>query len=123
VSIGEIGELIVYVRDMGAMVAFYRDRLGLSIAYPAGLDDYSGEHWVTFGTGQCTLALHSGRQDSAAAGQPRFGFFVDDIEARRSELLKQGVDCGEVRVAAPGIYVCDARDAEGNGFFIEQHEH
>ena len=68
---GGLSEIIVYVRDMTAMVTFYRDCLGLPVAYPAGLESYSEEHWVTFNTGQCTLALHSGREHEAAGNQPR----------------------------------------------------
>jgi catechol 2,3-dioxygenase-like lactoylglutathione lyase family enzyme len=119
----EINELILYIKDMQAAVAFYRDTLGLSIAYPAGLPDYSNEHWVTFQTGNCTLALHGGASGEKGPQQPRFGFFVDDIHSVRSELISRGVDCGEVRTAAPGIYVCDCKDTEHNGFFIEQHDH
>ena len=119
----EINELILYVRDMQAMVAFYRDTLGLTVAYPAGLADYADQHWVTFNTGACTLALHGGASGEKGREEPRFGFFVDDIQAARSELLSRAVNCGEVRNAAPGIYVCDCRDIEGNGFFLEKHDH
>jgi hypothetical protein len=44
---------------MDAQVAFYRDKLGLTVSYPDGLNDYTGEYWVTFATGACTLALES----------------------------------------------------------------
>ena len=56
---GELIEIIVYVEDMAAQVAFYRDVLGLRVTWP-DVGDFSGEHWVTFATGAATLALHSG---------------------------------------------------------------
>ena len=55
-------EIILYVNDMNAQVAFYRAAFGLDVAYPAGLSDYSNEFWVTLNTGPCVLALHGGGQ-------------------------------------------------------------
>ena len=137
--IGELFEVIVYAQDMARMVEFYHRTLGLPIAWPAGLDDYSAEHWVALAPSGCTLALHSGGSGSAAAPRgkadadtgegagatytpPRFGFRVDDIHAVRAELIARGVECGEVRSPAPGVLVCDLRDPEGNGLFVEQRD-
>lgn len=116
---GSLFQVIVYCRDMQAQVAFYRDVLGLPVAWPRGLNDYSGEHWVTFATDGATLALHSGGEPPLGS-PPRFGFRSSDIGADRAELLAQGVQCGEVREAAPGILVLDCRDPEGNGFYFNQ---
>jgi catechol 2,3-dioxygenase-like lactoylglutathione lyase family enzyme len=116
--LGPLFEVIVYVRDMDAQVRFYRDLLGLSISWPAGLADYSAEHWVAFDAGGVALALHSGGQHSAGT-PPRYGFKVTDIVATRKELRARGVECSEVRSPAPGVQVVDCKDPEGNGFFIE----
>ena len=59
---GTLIEVILFVQDMNRQVAFYRDVMGLSVSYPAGLLDYSDQHWVTLNTGSCTLCLHSGGQ-------------------------------------------------------------
>lgn len=118
-----ISEIIVYVQDMVAAVAFYRDALGLEIAWPADKDDYSQETWVTFSTGACTLALHGGLELVEKQVQPRFGFSVDDIQAAREQLMARGVPCSEVREPAPGVQVVDCRDPEGNGFFIEHNQY
>ena len=69
-------EVILYVEDMHAQVRFYRDVLGLRHHHPQGIDDFSGEYWVTFDTGSCTLALHGG-------GQLRPGFAQDCLSHRR----------------------------------------
>ena len=119
----EINELILYVKDMAGMVSFYRDCVGLAVTFPADLEDYSGDHWVTFSTGTCTLALHGGGSGERAGEQPRFGFFVSNLQESRERLLGHGVDCGEARSVAAGIFVCDCRDPEGNGFFIETHQY
>ena len=118
-----ISEIIVYVQDMAAAVAFYRDALGLAIAWPADKEDYAAETWVTLKTGQCTLALHGGLELVDKQVQPRFGFAVDDINSVREQLVSRGVPCSEVREAAPGVQVVDCRDPEGNGFFIEHNQY
>jgi predicted enzyme related to lactoylglutathione lyase len=109
-------EVILYVQDMDAQVAFYRDNFGLRVLFPAEETDYDQEYWVTFATGACTLALRLG-QDT-----PKIVFGVADIDAARSDLLSRGVKVGEVRPAAPGVWVCDGFDPEGNPFSIESHD-
>jgi len=104
---------------MDAQVRFYRDRLGLNVSYPQGLQDYSQEYWVTLGTGECTLALHGGGKRRLGDDTLKIVFGVDEIEAARQELLAGGVQVGEIRQAAPGVLVCDGRDPEGNPFSIE----
>jgi catechol 2,3-dioxygenase-like lactoylglutathione lyase family enzyme len=120
-QLGALFEVVIYVRDMAAQVAFYRDTLGLYLSWPPGLADYSTEHWVTFDTGGAVLALHSGGE-AVAGTAPRFGFSVVDIHSACTELLARGVQCGEVRTAAPGILILDCTDPEGHGFFLDQRE-
>lgn len=122
-AIQNLSEVIVYVNDMARAVEFYRDKLGLSIAWPDGKDDYSGEMWVSFSTGGCSLALHGGLELVPKTVQPRFGFSVADIAAERAVLLAKGVECSEVRSPGYGVHVVDCRDPEGNGFFLEHNEH
>ncbi|UCD41069.1 MAG: hypothetical protein JSV69_10825 [Chloroflexota bacterium] len=120
--IGEIMEVILYVEDMNRQVSFYRDKFGFEIRNPAGLDDYSNEFWVELDTGGCSLALHAGGKRRFGADAPKFVFRVDDILAARQLLLDQEVEMGEIRSAAPGIWVCDGVDPEGNKFSIESHD-
>jgi len=119
--IGGLFEVILYVRDMDAQVRFYRDVLGQSISWPAGLADYSAEHWVAIDTGAAKFALHSGGQVPQGT-PPRYGFSTEHIEQAREHLLKHGVPTSEVRSPAPGVQVVDCTDPEGNGFFIEQQD-
>ena len=120
--IGEIMEVILYVEDMNRQVSFYRDKFGFEIRNPAGLDDYSNEFWVELDTGGCLLALHAGGKRRFGADAPKFVFRVDDILAARQVLIDQEVEMGEIRSAAPGIWVCDGVDPEGNKFSIESHD-
>ena len=118
----DIMEIILYVEDMNAQVEFYTKKLGFKVTYPQGIDEYVDQMWVTLDTGACTLALHGGGKRRFGQDAPKFVFRVDDILAVREELLRLGVVLGEVRSAAPGVWVCDGEDAEGNKLSIESHE-
>jgi catechol 2,3-dioxygenase-like lactoylglutathione lyase family enzyme len=120
--VGELMEVILYVEDMAAQLAFYRDVLGLQVKGPFAAEDYGGAYWVELDSGACTLALHAGGQRRLGADAPKIVFRVADLAAARDELLARGVPMGEVRSPAPGVLVCDGADPEGNHFSIEAHE-
>ncbi|MCS6825919.1 MAG: CBS domain-containing protein [Caldilinea sp.] len=113
-------EVILYVQDMGAMVHFYRDRLGLQVLEPTDIEDYSAESWVVFDAGAAKLALHSGGERRLGEDVPMIVFAVVDIEAARRVLMARGVAVGEPFEAAPGVLVCHARDPEGHPIALEQ---
>jgi hypothetical protein len=115
-------EVILYVENMGEMVCFYRDTIGLKVQYPQNVDSYAKEHWVTFWTGACTLALHSGGKHRQGEDTPRIVFGVKDIEHARGYLNRRDIRMSEVRIATPGVYVCDGLDPEGNPFSLEYQE-
>ncbi|GAB4152371.1 MAG: hypothetical protein Fur0021_17070 [Candidatus Promineifilaceae bacterium] len=112
-------EIILYVQDMDAQVRFYRDILELPVTYPAGLADYGQTSWVTLGTGACTLALHSGGQRDFGRDAPTFVFRVANIHTARETLLARGVSLGDAFEAAPGTWVTNGVDPEGNKFSLE----
>jgi len=118
----DLMEVIIYIEDMNVQAAFYSHKLGFEITYPQGIDNYSDQMWVTLDTGACTLALHGGGKRRLGADAPKIVFRVDDILAAREELIHRGVQLGEVRSAAPGVWVCDGEDPEGNKLSIESHE-
>ena len=102
----ELAEVVLYVSDMRRAIGFYRDVLGLE-------PDFESEHWTTFRTGACTLALHAG------TGSPDPTFAVADVEAERSRLAAAGVDVTEIREPAPGVRVFDLVDPDGNRLSLE----
>lgn len=114
-----LSQVIVYVKDMAKQVAFYRDIVGLPIAFPH-VEDYSDEGWVAFSTGQCTFALHGGGSGESKDDAPRFNFEVDDIDVARAHLEANGCWVGETRSPIPNVFVFDSRDAEGNYFTVRQ---
>ena len=121
-KIGNLMEIIIYVEDMNRQLSFYRDRLGFEIVTPQESEDYGKEFWVELDTGACSLALHAGGKKRFGEDAPKFVFRVQDILAARQELLNQKIEMGEIRSAAPGVWVCDGSDPEGNKFSIESHD-
>ncbi len=118
--VGELMEVIMHVKDMNAQVSFYRDKLGLKLTYPMDSTDFARESWVTFETGSCTLALHDGgRIRLGETPSHRIVFRTKDIHGARNQLLRTGVSVGDIRSAAPGVWVFEGRDPEGNVFSIE----
>jgi len=115
-------EVILYVQEMNDQVHFYQEILGLQVTYPQGVQDYTGEMWVTFKTGACVLALHGGGEKRIGRDAPTIVFGVSNIQSARTSLVEKGVAMGEIRSAAPGIFVCDGKDPEGNSFSIESQE-
>lgn len=111
-------EVILYVDDMAKAVAFYRDALGLRVAYPM-CEDYSQEFWVVFETGACKLCLHGGGERRQGHDAPKIVFQVEEINAARAWLTARGVELSEVRTPSPGVFVCDGTDPFGNRFSIE----
>jgi catechol 2,3-dioxygenase-like lactoylglutathione lyase family enzyme len=121
-EIGSIMEIILYVENMNRQVSFYSDKLGFKVVNPLDSDDYGNEFWVELDTGTCSLALHAGGKGRFGADAPKFVFRVNDIIAARQQLINQQVEMGEIRSAAPGVWVCDGADPEGNKFSIESHD-
>lgn len=115
----ELIEVILYVEDMNAQVAFYRDKLGLDVKYPAGLDQYGEQVWVELDAGSCVLALHGGGQRRIGPDAPKIVFRVEDVNAARGELIARGVQMGDVLTDVPGKLICHGADPEGNSFSIE----
>lgn len=114
-----VTQIIVYVAQMAPQVAFYRDVLGLTVAYPH-VEDYADQSWVAFATGACTFALHAGGSESTSADAPRYNFEVDDINSARATLQSLGQWVSDIRSPIPNMFVFDSRDPEGNYFTLRQ---
>jgi len=76
-----------FVDDMDRAVEFYRDVLGLAMAYRAG------DEWAQFTAGSVQVGLHP-----SAHGERRPGgtlaFTVDDLDTTRAALAARGVSIG-----------------------------
>jgi catechol 2,3-dioxygenase-like lactoylglutathione lyase family enzyme len=117
--IGVLSHVILFVRDMGKEVSFYRDKLGFEVREPQGVEDFSDVHWVELDTGECSIALHDGGKGRLGEDAPKLNFWVGDIEAARKALIGKGVELSDVEEIVPGVYICSGTDPEGNGFSLE----
>ncbi len=73
-----------FVTDMERSVAFYRDVLGLPLAYRAGDD------WAQLQAGPIQLGLHGTGQGEHRPGGT-LAFTVDDLDASQARLAARGV--------------------------------
>ena len=118
-NLGSVRQVILFCRDMAAQVKFYRDVLGLKVSYPENLGDLDHLFWVTFDTGECSLALHAGGVGELGQDAPKFTFFVEDLETTRRELAERGVETTDITTPAPGIHISEGRDPEGNRISLQ----
>jgi predicted enzyme related to lactoylglutathione lyase len=120
--LGSIRQVILFCKDMNAQVKFYRDVMGLTVTYPETVNESTVQWWVTFGTGECSLALHAGGTGDLGKDAPKFTFFVQDLDQTKAELSAKGVTTTETTNPAPGIYICEGRDPEGNRFSLQSNK-
>ena len=112
--IGSVARIILFVWDVPAVAAFYRDKLGLSVI---------GEiepGWTELNAGAINIALHhAGRYHtrSGASSPAKVVFQVDDVPATKVVLEADGVRMSEISTWE-GIQFCDGRDPAGNPFQI-----
>lgn len=112
-------EVILFVDDMQRCVEFYRDVLGLSVAFPADKDSFTEEVWVTFDTGPVVLALHGGSDGDFGDDAPELTFSVASITEAAKILKDKGVEVEEPYEVSPGLFVCKFEDPAGNSLNIE----
>jgi catechol 2,3-dioxygenase-like lactoylglutathione lyase family enzyme len=116
-----LGWVLLYVKDLDAMSAFYRDQVGLEVAYECpGV--------TAFDTGPCMFELFERADlDNPRSGWDRnvvlISFRVADIEAAVETLRERGVDqASEIKfvigVENPRWRLAQFRDPEGNLFEV-----
>ncbi len=113
--------VIVFVKDLPRMTAFYVDGVGLRVVPGSAADG-----WVELDAGGATLALHAipaaiaaritiGDPPAAREDTPiKLVFAVDDLDAARARLAAHGAVMSEPR----SWPACDGVDPEGNVFQI-----
>ena len=117
-----LSQTIFYVSNVPASVAFYRDRLGLTVTYPFG-DEPLNEHWATLGAEGASLALHGGGPGLTGNLAPEIVFTTSDIEASRAHVMSKGVEMSEITEPHPDTTLCHGKDIDGNTFFLKQASH
>ena len=120
-----LGAVLLYADDFEAMLAFYRDVLGLKVLeinpgpeYDEGVDfvylDAGGPGVEIF-----DRSVHPAELPMPLGGSVRAGFQVDDLETTRDGLIARGVEVGEFVNRQWGRYV-ELTDPESNPLVIFQ---
>ena len=109
-----VGEVIIYVRDLAAMKHFYGEKLGFRVAADRG------RLVALKGGAGAEIVLHSGRNDDAM-GDPHWllQIIVGNIDKAVVELKKRGVDVSDIEDRPYGRYARFV-DPEGNRLGLEQ---
>ena len=90
-AVGELAEVILFVKDMNKQVVFYRDTMGFEVRSPGAQSDYAKEFWVELNTGACSLCLHAGGEGRYGEDAPKIVFRVKDIGATHAALKQKEV--------------------------------
>jgi predicted enzyme related to lactoylglutathione lyase len=105
--------IVLFTKTMPRMVTFYRDVLGLELC-----KDEKG--WKEFDANGCIIALHNGTSE-VGRRPPKIGFWAEDIEAARAELVGRGAKLS--KVLGEGLATrCEGKDPDGNPFYISVRE-
>ena len=109
-EIGQIGAVMLGVRDLPQALAFYRDKLGLTVIMQEA-------QLALLRCGSVMLGLSRGHVHGAAhvAGATEVVFQVKNLRAAHRALTGRGVAfVTEPRQATPTDWVAHFRDAEGH---------
>ena len=87
--------VILFVKDVPRVGAFYRDVLGLSEV----INPDDPKEWLEFNAGVCTIALHHGGVEKKGRSRPpKIAFYSEDVSKARAELIKKGVKMGALQI-------------------------
>ena len=120
-----LGAVLLYANDFRAMLAFYRDDLGLEVVeinagpeYDEGVDfaylDAGGPGVEIF-----DRSVHPAELPMSVGGSVRAAFQVDDLDATRAGLMARGIAVGAFVTRQWGRYV-ELSDPENNPLVIFQ---
>lgn len=103
-----IGSIVLFVKDMRAVIAFYRDVVGLP---PDEEQPFPSHRFFRFNTGQCKLCLHSASKPNG--GRQKVGFHVESVKAVHDVLKAKGLRLKPLK-NEHGSACFDISDPEGN---------
>ena len=111
----QIGYVNVFVNDIEAAVAFYRDTLGLT---PNNLDMEFG--YASFNAGPVSFGVAADPGSDLVGRHTGVGFITPDIDARYAALVAAGVEFEMPPTAQPwGGTLALFKDPDGNIFYLD----
>ena len=108
-----LSRVVLYVRDIPAVAAFYQRHFGLQ---PLG-DGEPG--WLELAPpgGGCAVALHQAAASQKRGSEIKLVFGVADVPAFKAACAAAGLQFGPVH-SAPGFQFANAKDPAGNAISI-----
>ena len=109
----------VPVSDLDRAKAFYTERVGFNADVDQSPTDEIRFIQLTPPGSACSIAITSGVHDMPPGSARGLQLVVADIEDARAELVKRGVEVGEVQDFPWGRFVFFA-DLDGNTWSVQQ---
>jgi hypothetical protein len=109
----KIARVILYVKDVAGVAAFYELHFGLR-RLAGGSDG-----WIELAAedGGCTIALHKAAKSQKSGAAMKLAFGVADVEGFKAEREREGLKFGVVH-RADGVEFANAKDPAGNSIQI-----
>ena len=104
----ELSGVMLFVKDMKGLIAFYRDVIGLS---PDEDQPFPEHRFFRFKTGVGTLCLHSASKPNE--GRQKLMFHVESVSAMHQHIKSKGKRLRKLE-NSDGHAIFDIRDPEGN---------
>ena len=108
-----IARVILYVKDVAGVAAFYERHFGLRRLAGAT------EGWIELAAddGGCTIALHKAAKSQKSGAAMKLVFGVADVDGFKAERGREGLRFGVVH-RADGVEFANAKDPAGNSIQI-----
>jgi predicted enzyme related to lactoylglutathione lyase len=109
----KIARVILYVKDVAGVAAFYERHFGLRRLAGGSVG------WIELATedGGCTVALHKAAVSQKSGAAMKLVFGVEDVETFKAERERDGLRFGVVH-RADGVQFANAKDPAGNSIQI-----
>ena len=105
----ELTGIMLFVKDMKTVIAFYRDVIGL---VPDEDQPFPENRFFRFQAGACTLCLHSASKPNE--GRQKLMFHVESVSAVHQHIKSKGKRLRKLEKNDDGHAIFDIRDPEGN---------
>ncbi len=106
---------ILTVRNVTESLAYYRDKLGFTVAFEYGTPTY----YVGLCDGNVALHLRAAEHFTTQPGQGAVSITVDDVDALHADLVRRGARVlKEPRDYDYGLRDFDVEDPDGNVIYF-----
>ncbi|MBV9358802.1 MAG: VOC family protein [Chloroflexi bacterium] len=109
----------VPVSDVDRAKAFYTERVGFVADHDHRVNERLRFVQLTPPGSACSIAIGEGLTDAAPGSAPNLQIVVGDIQTARTELLRRGLEVGDVDVQPWGSFLY-FDDPDGNHWSIQQ---